>query len=140
MKKTLKMMVMLLSVATITTVFVGCDSKAKKEAEEAAKQEALMKEEAAKQEAEKKAKLEEYTKWFIDKEYELGYEAGHMSGVNKWKNDKEKEYDHDLSSHKAYYLRKSPFLKDYPSYESTCISKFKEGWEEGWKEGRKHQS
>lgn len=123
---------MLLCVATIAAGAISCENKEKKESVENANQEVLMRQEAVKQQ-------EADIKQFINLGYENGYETGFMSGKNKWKYDKEKEYDSDLSSHKVYYLRKSEFLKAHPSCESEYISKYKEGWEDGWREGRKHQ-
>lgn len=135
MKNTMKKLAMLLCVATIAVGAISCESKAKKEAEEAAKQEALMKEEAAKQEAAKKERKERWRKDILEESYQMGVERGMICGSVSYP-EKEK----DLKKETMFFsneLRNSDFGKQFPSDVPECIENFKKGFLDGFEEGRR---
>lgn len=131
----MKRLVMLLCVATIAAGAISCESKAKKEAEEAAKQEALMKEEAAKQKAAEESRKESWRKEILEESYQKGVEMGMINGAVTYP-EKEK----DLKRCTMFFsnnLKNSDFGKQFPSDVPECIENFKKGFLDGFEEGRK---
>lgn len=133
MKKKLKLMVMLLSVAAITTVFVGCDSKAKKEAEKAAKQEALFKqqEEARIQETQERQLVhDEFVKRYSREVYHDGRSAGYRLGLQYPPYRKDEWYKENLRINKSIWLHGDELTKeDIKEIEKEYTKGFNEGWE-----------
>lgn len=131
----MKKLAMLLCVATIATGAISCENKAKKEAEEAAKQEALMKEEAAKQKAAEESRKESWRKEVLEESYQNGVEMGMICGSVTYP-EKEK----DLKRKTMLFsnnLKNSDFGKQFPSDVPECIDNFKKGFLDGFEEGRR---
>lgn len=130
---------MLLCVATIAAGAISCESKAKKEAEEAAKQEALMKEEAAKQAEIARQEAKEKEDWrqkCIEQSYKEGYDWGYASAQG-WHGDKLHKkigsLDYGVTGFNKR-LRDSEFGEEYPSDIPLCIEKYKKGYDDGFEE------
>lgn len=135
MKNTMKKLAMLLCVAAIATGAISCESKAKKEAEEAAKQEMLIKEEAAKQKAAEESRKESWRKEILEASYQKGVEIGMITGAMTYP-EKEK----DLKTSIMFFsnnLKNSDFGKQFPSDVPECIENFKKGFFDGFEEGRR---
>ena len=142
----MKKLAMLLCVAAIATGAISCESKAKKEAEEAAKQEMLIKEEAAKQEmlikeeaakqkAAEESRKESWRKEILEASYQKGVEIGMITGAMTYP-EKEK----DLKTSIMFFsnnLKNSDFGKQFPSDVPECIENFKKGFFDGFEEGRR---
>lgn len=131
----MKKLAMLLCVAAIATGAISCESKAKKEAEEAAKQEMLIKEEAAKQKAAEESRKESWRKEILEASYQKGVEIGMITGAMTYP-EKEK----DLKTSIMFFsnnLKNSDFGKQFPSDVPECIENFKKGFFDGFEEGRR---
>ncbi|MDY5921586.1 MAG: hypothetical protein SPJ54_04420 [Candidatus Onthomorpha sp.] len=144
MKKTLKMIALLFGVATIAVCAISCDNKAKKEADEAAKQEMLQKqqEEAQREEArqaeamyqQKRAMSSLVGTYTLD----MGGSSGQETGLEIledgrvlkwWRADKiRKEYigDVNLLSDKTFQIP----IADYSDVKSITLAYYSAGSED----------
>ena len=136
MKNTMKKLAMLLCVATIATGAISCESKAKKEAKEAAKQELLLKqqeearrEEARQEEVREREKHNEFIKLYTDKMYNEGRSEGYNCGGTFESYRKEEWRKKRLSAAKSVWIASGNLTTE----EMNALENvFNKGFDEGW--------
>ena len=129
----MKKMIMLLCFAVIAAATISCDSKAKKEAEESIKQEALYKqqEEARIQEAQERQSVhDEFVKRYSREVYHDGRSAGYRLGRQYGPYRKDEWYEENLRINKSIWLHGDELTKEYiKEIEKEYKNGFNEGWE-----------